>query len=145
MADTSPHYRGLEGHACPRCAKEGVWSHLTWIYTPEPGKPARCVVTETDKRVFRDDTKITRWVKKHGVEVSVDKWVHRFPVMCPRCSTAYNKDVYTYHVFEDEELPLDYWEDHDANVALMRAHGIKEERIEAHEQLLARLGIRRPE
>lgn len=143
MAETSLRYRGLESHACARCAKEGVWSQLTWLYTPVPGKPMRCYVQETEKHLFRDDTKLTRWVKEHGIERPVEKWVHRYTTMCQRCNRVFNRETYTVHDFADYELPLDYWADHEANVALMRARGIDEKRIEMHEQLLARLGIRR--
>lgn len=143
MPDTAKRYRGLEGHACPSCAEEGVWTHLQWLLDRKGNLSP--IETRTDRREFHDDTDVT----SNGAGDFPDagkgqgKWIHHFTTYCHRCNKAFNKQSYTYHVFEDKELPLDYWADHEANIALMRAHGIKQERIEAHEQLLARLGIRR--
>ena len=128
MPDTAKRYRGLEGHACPSCAEEGVWTHLQWLLDRKGNLSGYIHST------------VAHLVNHHFDAVFR---IHHFTTYCHRCNKAFNKQSYTYHVFTDEELPLDYWADHDANIALMKAHGIKEERIEAHEQLLARLGIRR--
>lgn len=154
MADAlaSVRYRGIEGHACPRCAREGVWTHLRWLlecvtdHNAPEGRAwrVRPVVTRTPKREFRNDAKVTKWVREKGVERPVELWEHRFDTECPRCNRAFNRQAYVYHVFADDELPLDYWADHEANLKLMRARGVKRERIEAHERLLASIGVKRP-
>ena len=152
MADAhaSVRYRGIEGHACPRCAREGVWTHLRWLLGRD-GK-VKWLSTTSDKRLYRDDADLSMVDAAEEGDFPDDRpsgkpgarWIHFFPVECPRCMTLFNRQTYVYHVFDDKDLPLDYWADHEANVALMRAHGIDEKKIEMHEQLLARLGMRRP-
>ena len=155
MADSSVsvRYRVLEGHACPRCAERGTWTHLRWLFERvtdhnAPGGYAwrvKPVVTKTSRREFRDDTKATKWVKKNGTERPVELWEHKFHVECPRCGRLFNRETYALHVFEDSDLPLDYWADHEANLALMDARGISAGVREAHERVLAKLGMRRPQ
>ena len=68
-----------------------------------------------------------------------------YGLVCTRCNAAYNREQAAYHAFEDSELPLDYWADHDENLALMRARGVTPEMVAAHERVLKAIGVTRPQ
>lgn len=150
-AAVSPRYRGLEGHACARCAKRGEWTQLRWLL--DRRGEVRWVSTTSDVRLFRDDADISSVDALCDADFPGDaprpkpgaRWVHFFPVECPRCMTLFNRQTYAHHDFSEDELPLDYWADHARNVALMRRRGVGEERVAAHERMLARLGLSAPE
>lgn len=156
MADlrVAPRYRGVEGLACPRCARRGEWRHLSLMLDRrvDHREPegfvyvVRDVKAKGPKRLFRDDVKVP-------VDGSGDfpddgggfAWEHRYGLICTRCNAAYNREQAAYHAFEDSELPLDYWADHDENLALMRARGVTPEMVAAHERVLKAIGVTRPQ
>lgn len=132
MAEVSRRYRGLEDHACARCAERGVWSHLEWCPTKASG--GTFFEAKGDSRVFKDDVQVTEWAMYHGAERPVTRWVHRYPATCPRCNTLFNLETYAHHVFADDELPLDYWDDHAEAAALAGARGVDARLLDAWER-----------
>lgn len=117
----SMRYRGAEGLACPRCHEEGRgyvqlrnlgYRRRDDRRAPDGASYEPIVArTRTGERLYPDD------VREDGTEGGVGgtrsvttRWVHHFTLTCPNHPTvAYHRRDALVHVFEDDELPDDYW------------------------------------
>lgn len=117
----SMRYRGAEGLACPRCHEEGRgyvqlrnlgYRRRDDHRAPDGASYEPIVATMvTGRRLFPDDEEVSKEYKTSaGSGGIVTRWRHHFTLTCPNHPTvAYHRRDALVHVFEDDELPDDYW------------------------------------
>ena len=145
-------YRSCQGLACPRCLKErGEYVHLLVMLERRPdfhsedgySYAEKPVYVRSREKVFDDDVPIATNDDDFGTS-SATGWMQRYTLQCSQCPTAFHRSQGVFHAFDDDELPLDYWADHEANLELMRRRGISQKVIDGHVRLLASLGLVKP-
>lgn len=118
MRRVAMRYRGAEGLACPICAEEDVWTQLRNAghrrrddhRSPDGVSYEPIVPTKVGGRhLFPDDEPVQVTVKRGGFATVETMWRHRYPLTCPIHPVAFNREEAARHMFDDGELPADYW------------------------------------